>query len=240
MLDYISYESLQKIEPENLIVITEKINQIFNEDTAPIPSRIEAINLLRCIHKFQSKFFFILLGSLKSKFLKNCLHYGKNPRLQQISLNFIREIYNDDSYEIPEKAIYDIYYDILKYLKSNDDNLREMAKSAIKTMAEKVPCNAKIIVLIDTLKDSDKNICAFIYECFKNAIENLRGYINLNYNFNDILNKLNLDEVKDQQYYLKVKHIFKILKNSLDSNDEDELYQSLEDKYKKIYWDSTP
>ena len=76
-----------------------------------------------------------------------------------------------------------------------------MAKSAIKTMAEKVPCNAKIIVLIDTLKDSDKNICAFIYDCFKNAIENLRGYINLNYNFNDILNKLNLDEVKDQQYY---------------------------------------
>ena len=44
----------------------------------------------------------------------NCLHYGKNPRLQQISLNFIREIYNDDSYEIPEEAIYDIYYDILK------------------------------------------------------------------------------------------------------------------------------
>ena len=32
-----------------------------------------------------------------------------------------------------------------------------------------------------------------------------------------------------------VKHIFRILKNSLDSNEETELYQSLEDKYKKIY-----
>ena len=58
MLDFISFESLQKIEPQNLIAITEKINQTFNEDTAQIPSRIEAINLLRCIHKFQSTFFF--------------------------------------------------------------------------------------------------------------------------------------------------------------------------------------
>ena len=74
-----------------------------------------------------------------------------------------------------------------------------MAKSAIKTKAEKVPCSAKIIVLIDTLKDSDDNTCAFIYECFKNAIENLKGYINLNYNFNDILDKLNLDEVKGKK-----------------------------------------
>ena len=114
MLDYISYESLPKIEPQNLIATTEKINQSFSEDTVPIPSRIEAINLLRSIHKYQCTFFFELLGALKSKFLKNCLHYGKNPRLQQISLNFIREIYNDDSYEIPEEAIDDIYYDILK------------------------------------------------------------------------------------------------------------------------------
>ena len=53
MLDYISYESLQKIESQNLIAITEKIYQTFNEDTVQIPSRIEAINLLRCIHKFQ-------------------------------------------------------------------------------------------------------------------------------------------------------------------------------------------
>ena len=240
MLDYIPYESLPKIEPQNLIASTEKINQSFSEDTVPIPSRIEAINLLRSIHKYQSTFFFELLGALKSKFLKNCLHYYKNPRLQQISLNFIREIYNDDSYEIPEEAIFYIYYDILKFLKSSDNNLRELAKSAIKTMAEKVACNAKIIVLLDTLKDSDENLCAFILECFKNAIENLRGFISLNYNFNDILNKLGLDEINDQQYYSKIKQIFHILKNSLDSNDEAELYQSLEDKYKKIYWDSTP
>ena len=239
MLDYIPYESLPKIEPQNLIASTEKINQSFSEDTVPIPSRIEAINLLRSIHKYQSTFFFELLGALKSKFLKNCLHYYKNPRLQQISLNFIREIYNDDSYEIPEEAIYDIYYNILQFLKNNDDNLREMAKSAIKTMAEKVACSAKIIVLIETLKDSDDNICAFIFECFKNAIESLRGYINLNYNFNEILNKLNLDEVQDQQYYLKIKQIFQILKNSLDPNEAAELYQSLDDKYKNIYWYST-
>ena len=197
MLDYISYESLQKIEPQNLIAVTEKINQNLSEDTIPIPSRIESINLLRSIHKYQSAFFFELFGALKSKFLKNCLHFDPNPRLQQISLNFIREIYDDDSYEIPDEVVYDIYYDVLQFLKSNDNNLREMAKSSIKTMAEKVVCNAKIVVLIETLKDSDENLCAFIFECFKNAIDNLKGYINLNYNFNQNFDKLCLEEISD-------------------------------------------
>ena len=235
MLDYISYESLQKIEPQNLISTTEKINQSFSEDTIPIPSRIESINLLRSIHKYQSAFFFELFGALKSKFLKNCLHYDKNPRLQQISLNFIQEIYDDDSYGIPDEIVYDIYYDLLQFLKSNDNNLREIAKSAIKIMAEKVVCVAKIIVLIETLKDCDENLCAFIFECFKNAIENLRGYINLNYNFNEVFDKLNLEEVSDEQYILRIKQIFHILKNSLDTNDEAEIYQSLDDKYKNAY-----
>ena len=99
MIDYISYDSLQKIDPQNLIATTETINQNISEDTIPIPSRIESINLLRSIHKYQSAFFFELFGALKSKFLKNCLHYDKNPRLQQISLNFIREIFDDDSYD---------------------------------------------------------------------------------------------------------------------------------------------
>ena len=58
MLDFISFESLQKIEPQNLIETTEKINQSISEDTTQIPSRIEAINLLRSIHKYQSTFFF--------------------------------------------------------------------------------------------------------------------------------------------------------------------------------------
>ena len=43
MLDFISFESLQKIEPQNLIETTEKINQSISEDTTQIPSRIEAI-----------------------------------------------------------------------------------------------------------------------------------------------------------------------------------------------------
>ena len=235
MLDFVSFESLQKIEPQNLIETTEKINQSISEDTTQIPSRIEAINLLRSIHKYQSTFFFELLGALKSKFLKNCLHYDKNPRLQQMSLNFIKEIYDDDSYEIPEEAIYDTYYDVIKFLTNNDDNLRQTAVSAIKIMAEKVACNAKIIVLIETLKDSDDKLCSFIFECFKCGMDNLKGYINLNYNFNDIFEKLNLEEVNDQQYYLKVKGIFHILKNSLEPNDEAEIYQSLYDKYKIQY-----
>ena len=92
MLDYISYESLPKIEPQNLIATTEKINQSFSEDTVPIPSRIEAINLLRSIHKYQCTFFFELLGALKSKFLKNCLHYDKNPTSANILKFYKRNI----------------------------------------------------------------------------------------------------------------------------------------------------
>ena len=235
MLDYISYESLQKIEPQNLIPTTEKINQNISEDTIPIPSRIESINLLRSIHKYQSAFFFELFGALKSKFLKNCLHYDKNPRLQQISLFFIREIFDDDSYGVSNDTIYDLYYDILQFLECNDNNLKEMSKSAIKTMAEKVACDAKIIVLIETLKNADNDLCQFIFECFKNGIENLRGYIYLNYNFNDIFDKLNMEEISDNEYIVKIKQIFRILKNSLDRNDEAEIYNSLTEKYQSLY-----
>ena len=64
MLDYISYESLQKIEPQNLIPTTEKINQNISEDTIPIPSRIESINLLRSIHKYQSAFFKVSISTI--------------------------------------------------------------------------------------------------------------------------------------------------------------------------------
>jgi hypothetical protein len=235
LADYPPYESLQKIEPQNLIEISKIINQNISDDTNPIPSRIESINLLRSIHKYQSTFFFELFGALKSKFLKTCLHYDKNPRLQNISLNFIREIFDDDSYEISNDTVYDLYYDLLQFLESNDDNLKQMAKVAIKTMAEKVTRDAKIIVLIETLKNADDNLCAFVFECFKNAIENLRGLIYLNYNFNDIFDRIGIEEITDKDYAMKIKQIFHILKNSLDPNDQVEIFNSLYEKYKNIY-----
>ena len=235
MLDYPSYESLQKIDPQSLIATTEKINQNISDDTIPIPSRIESINLLRSIHKYQSALFFELFGALKSKFLKNCLHYDKNPRLQQISLNFIREIFDDDSYGVSNETVYDLYYDILQFLESNDINLKELSKNAIKTLSEKVVCDAKIIVLIETLKNADNNLCQFNFECFQKAIENLRGYINLNYNFNDIFDRLNIEDISDNDYIIKIKQIFHILKNSLDSSDEVEIYNSLTEKYQNLY-----
>ena len=235
MIDYPPYDSLVKIEPHMLIEKTENINKTFSEETVPIPSRIESINLLRSIHKFQSSFFFELFGALKSKFLKNCLHYDKSPHLQQISLNFITEIFDDDSYGVSNETVYDLFYDIFQFVESDNINLKNMAKTAIKTMAEKVSCDAKIIVLIESLKNSDDNLCAFIFECFKNGIENLRGYIYLNYNFNDIFEKLNLEEISDKDYIIKIKQLFHIIKNSLDSNDEVEIYNSLTDKYQNLY-----
>ncbi len=235
MIDFPPYEDLKKIEPQNIITIMEKINQSFSEKSIPIPTRIESINLLRSLHKYNSPIFIELFGALKTKFLNNCLHYDENPRLQQVSLNFIREIFDDDSYGVSNDTVYDLYYDILQILEYNKNNiLKEMARTAIRTMAEKVVNDAKIIVLIETLKNSDENLTSFIFECFRNAIENLKGYIYLNYNFNDIMDKLNLDEVSGD-YLIKIKQIFHILKNSLDKKDEEEIFNNLNDENQALY-----
>ena len=235
MIDFPPYEDLKKIEPQNIVSIMEKVNQSFSDKSVPIPTRIESINLLRSLRKYQSSIFLELFGALKSKFLQNCLHYDENPRLQQISLNFIKEIYDDDSYGVSNEMIYDLYYDILQILQYNKNNvLKEMAKGAIRTMAEKVANEAKIIVLIETLKNADENLSGFIFECFRSAIEHLRGYIYLNYNFNDIMEKLNLEEASED-YLVKIKQIFHILKNSLDKKDEEEIFNSLNNDNKSLY-----
>ena len=235
MIDFPPYEDLKKIEPQNIVTIMEKINQSFSEKSIPIPTRIESINLLRSLHKYDSPIFLELFGALKTKFLNNCLHYDENPRLQQVSLNFIREIFDDDSYGVSNDTVYDLYYDILQILEYNKNNiLKEMARTAIRTMAEKVVNDAKIIVLIETLKNSDENLTSFIFECFRNAIENLKGYIYLNYNFNDIMDKLNLEEVSGD-YLIKIKQIFHILKNSLDKKDEEEIFNNLNKENQSLY-----
>ena len=234
MNDFPSYDDLKKIEPQMMVSIMEKINQNFSDKLTPISDRIESINLLRSLRKFYPSYFLELFGALKSKFLKNCLHYIENPRIQQISLNFIKEIFDDDSYDVSNEMVYCLYYDILQFLKCNNNILKEMAKSAIKTMAEKVTNDAKIIVLIETLKNDDQNLCTFIFDCFRISIEHLRGYIYLNYNFNDILEKLNLEEASDS-YLSKIKHIFHILKNSIDKNDEEEIISSLKGENLTLY-----
>lgn len=235
MIDFPPYEDLKKIEPQNIVSIMEKVNQSFSDKSVPIPTRIESINLLRSLRKYQSSIFLELFGALKSKFLQNCLHYDENPRLQQMSLNFIKEIYDDDSYGVSNEMVYDLYYDILQILQYNKNNvLKEMAKGVIRTLAENVANEAKIIVLIETLKNADENLSGFIFECFRSAIEHLRGFIYLNYNFNDIMEKLNLEEASED-YLMKIKQIFHILKSSLDKKDEEEIFNSLNNDNKSLY-----
>ena len=236
MIDFPPYESLQKIESQMIVSMMEKINQGFSDKSVPIPSRIESINLLRSLRKYNFSYFLELFGALKTKFLNNCLHYDENPRIQQVSLNFLREVFDDDSYGVSNEMVYDLYYDILHFLQFKKNNvLQELAKAAIRTMAEKVVNEAKIIVLIETLKSPDENLCGFIYECFRCAIDQLKGYINLNYNFNDIFDKLNLEEEESEDYLIKVKNIFHILKNSLDKNDEKEIISSLKEDNLSLY-----
>ena len=235
MNDFPPYEDLKKIEPQMMVTVMEKVNQSFSDKSVPIPSRIESINILRSLRKYYFSFFLELFGALKSKFLKNCLHYDENPRIQQISLNFLQEIFDDDSYGVTNEMVYDLYYDILQFVEFKNNNvLKELAKSTIKTMAEKVVNDAKIIVLIETLKNADDNLYEFIFKCFKSAIENLKGFIYLNYNFNDILERLNLDEASED-YLIKIKQIFHILKNSLDKKDEEEIISSLNNDNYTLY-----
>ena len=236
MIDFTPYENLQKIGPQMVVSIMEKVNQGFSDKNVPIPNRIESINYLRSLRKYYFSYFIELFGALKTKFFKNCLHYNENPRIQQISLCFIKEIFDDDdSYRVSNEMVYDIYYEIIQFVEYNNNNvLKEMAKSAIKTMSEKVINDAKIIVLIETLKNADENLCSFIFECFKNAIESWKGYIYLNYNFNDILDKLNLDEASED-YSIKIRRIFHILKSSLDENDEKEIISHLKDDNLALY-----
>ena len=236
MIDFPPYENLQKVEPQMVVSIMEKVNQGFSDKNVPIPNRIESINCLRSLRKYYFSYFIELFGALKTKFFKNCLHYNENPRIQQISLCFIKEIFDDDyPYRVSNEMLYDIYNEIIQLVEYNNNNvLKEMAKSAIKIMSEKVANDAKIIVLIETLKNADENLCSFIFECFKNAIESLKGYIYLNYNFNDILDNLNIDDASEE-YYIKIKRIFHILKSSLDENDEKEIISSLKDDNKTLY-----
>ena len=167
MIDFPPYEALQNIEPQMMVSIMEKINQSFSDKSIPIPSRIEAINLLRSLRKYNSSYFLELFGALKTKFIKNCLHYDDNPRIQQVSLNFIREIFDDDSYGVSNEMVYDLYYEILQFLKFKKRSvLQDLARSAIRTMAEKVINEAKIIVLIETLKNSDENLTRFFLKTF--------------------------------------------------------------------------
>lgn len=231
MNDYLKYESLPEIEPQMMISIMEKTNQGLSDKTVPIPQRIESINLLRSLRKFQFSYFVELFGALRSKFLKNCLHYEENPRLQQISLDFINEIFdNDDPYSVSNDMVYDLYDDILRILECSKNNLiKEKAKFTIKTLTEKVVNDAKIVVLIETLKSDDDSLCQFIYECFKKSIENLRGLVYLNYNFSDIIEKLNLEDASEK-YFDKVKHVFQILINNLEACDREEIINNLKQK----------
>ena len=234
MNDFPPYDNLKKIESHIMISVMQKINQSFSDKSTPIPDRIESINLLRSLRKYNAPYFLELFGALKFKFLKNCLHYDENPRLQQISLNFLREFFDDDSYSVSSEMVYDLYYDVLQFFECKNNILKEISKSAIKTMAEKVANEAKIIVLIETLKNANENLCTFIFDCFRIAIEHLKGYIYLNYNFNDILERLNLEEAS-AVYLSRIKHIFQILKNSMDKKDEEEIVSSLRPDNLTIY-----
>ena len=229
---FIIYNDLQYIEPEMIIPIMKKINQNISDNTS-IPDKIEAINLIRSIRKSHFSYFIEIFNAIKPYFISNCLN-NPNPHLQKYSLKFLIEIFDDDSYEISNEMIYGLYENILRLLNSSDNEINNLAQLAIKTIAKNVVCEAKIIVLIETLKESDEKLTNFIYECFKDALNHLRGLIHLNYDFNSIFDKLCVEDASDV-YYGRLKKIFSLLIANLETQDEAEIRASLKNEYLRMY-----
>ena len=229
---FIPYNDLQFIEPEMIVPIMEKINQDISDNTS-IPDKIEAMNLIRSIRKSHFSYFIEIFNAVKPYFISNCLN-NSDPLLKKYSLKFLIEIFDDDSYEISNEMIYGLYENVLRFLNSSDNEINNLAQITIKTIAENVVCEAKIIVLIETLKDSDENLTNFIYECFKAALNHLRGFIHLNYDFNSIFDKLCIEDASEV-YYGRLRKIFSLLITNLETQDEAEIRSSLKSEYRKIY-----
>lgn len=230
-----NYLDLPEIEPAMFVTIMQQINKSFSSQNESIQCRIEGINLLRSIRKYEYTYFMELFGAIKTKFIQNCLNYDKNPRLQQISLLFLEEFFDDDGFNsIPNELVFSLYYEIVKLLNNDNASIKQGAEKAIQMMSQKVVCDAKIIVLLETLGKDDQNILGFILECFKVAIEQLKGLLHLNYDFNEIIEKLYIEEASDT-YYNRIKQAFMILKTTSDPQDENEIFSSLNENNQNIY-----
>ena len=214
----IKYEKLEKIEEINFISTLQKIKMDISDYHSQIPNRIVCINLLRSICKFQPSYFFNFFWGIRIDFLKNCLRYEQNPKLQQISIDFLNEavvnIFNEISYENLNDFIYWIYENVFGFLKNNNFMLKSGAEKIIKDMSMKLPNEAIIVCLIKSLNDKDKNILDFIFNCIELYFTE---FASIGFNFDYVLEDLELNNVLNdkefQEYLINIKKAFELFKN---------------------------
>ena len=238
----VKYEDLKNLEDSTFISTLQKIKNDISNYFSPIPNRIDAINLLRSICKYQFTYFFNFFWGIRYDFKKNCLNYKENPKLQQISILFLNEIINNIYNEIPHGIINTFiswaYESIFVYLKSNNNILKISAENLIKEMAENIPTEAIAVSLISSLNEKNKNIVNFIYNCIELYF---KEFVSYGINFDFIINRLEINNIindkNNQDYNLKIKKAFILLKNIIESQGIiiNSIIEGLTDKNKVIF-----
>ena len=242
--DFQKYEDLKKIEDSVFITTLQQIKSDISNQFSPLPNRITSINLLRSMCKYHTTYFYNFFWGIKKDFINNCLNYENNSKLQQMSFFFLNEILNSINYEIPQEYtnqfIFWLYDNIFIFLTKSNNILKESAKNLLRSISEKIPCEAVGICLLKSLQVNDENIINFISQCI-NIYFN--GYISYGLNFNYIIEELKIDKVcmdkENQDYYLRIKNIFKSFNNMLENEgcDMSLITENLDSKNKTIFFD---
>ena len=242
--DFQKYEDLKKIEDPVFISTLQQIKSDISNQFSPLPNRINSINLLRSMCKYHTTYFYNFFWGIKKDFIKNCLNYENNSKLQQMSFFFLNEILTIINYEIPQEYtnqfIFWLYENTFGFLTKSNNILKESAKNLIKNISDKIPCEAVGICLLKSLQVNDENIIDFISQCINLYFNE---YISYGLNFNYIIQNLEIDKVcmdkENQNYYLRIKNIFKSFDNMLqkEGSDISLITDNLDSKNKTIFFD---
>jgi len=242
--DFQKYEDLKKIEDSVFITTLQQIKSDISNQFSPLPNRINSINLLRSMCKYHTTYFFNFFWGIKKDFINNCLNYENNSKLQQMSFFFLSETLNSINYEIHQEYtnqfVFWLYDIIFSFLAKKNSILKESAKNLIRNISDTIPCEAVGISLLKSLQVNDENIINFISECINLYFNEFISY-GLDFNFimkNLEINKICLDK-ENQNYYLRIKNIFKSFKDMLENagSDMSPITNYLDDKNKTIFFD---
>ena len=242
--DFQKYEDLKKIEDSVFITTLQQIKSDISNQFSPLPNRINSINLLRSMCKYHTTYFFNFFWGIKKDFINNCLNYENNSKLQQMSFFFLSETLNSINYEIHQEYtnqfVFWLYDIIFSFLTKKNSILKESAKNLIRNISDTIPCEAVGISLLKSLQVNDENIINFISECINLYFNE---FISYGLDFNFIMKNLEIDKIcldkENQNYYLRIKNIFKSFKDMLENagSDMSPITNYLDDKNKTIFFD---
>ena len=242
--DFQKYEDLKKIEDSVFITTLQQIKSDISNQFSPLPNRINSINLLRSMCKYHTTYFFNFFWGIKKDFINNCLNYENNSKLQQMSFFFLSETLNSINYEIHQEYtnqfVFWLYDIIFSFLAKKNSILKESAKNLIRNISDTIPCEAVGISLLKSLQVNDENIINFISECINLYFNE---FISYGLDFNFIMKNLEIDKIcldkENQNYYLRIKNIFKSFKDMLENagSDISPITNYLDDKNKAIFFD---